>query len=235
MAPERTAEAVLDLAQRGDHRGADRVMSEARRDVDNNVVPVGIESVRVGGSGRRVLQATLTLIIIAAMGLGMVATGVLPGRSTLSHASHAILGDERSPLERQIDEWLAEHDPAERQHLRDLADPDFGYVSPQYELSTLEFRRTCRKLNSAIRAASGPGVTDRADVVMEMMGPELDRDLERAQATAEADGQPLSYEGSMSSGWRQMTNQVANGDDAPARSFIEHNCGDALNGSWVDR
>jgi hypothetical protein len=233
MSPERTAAALVALAERGHRRGPGPVLAAARRDSEAVLLPVAAGQ-RPRARGRRVLQGALVAVVAISVALTLVAVGVLPGRDTLDRATHAILG-ERSPFEEQLDAWLAGYDPAERQHLKDMTPDDFGFVSKQYEVGTLEFRRTCRKLAAAIDAAEAPGVVDRSAIVWGIMGPQLDRYDERDRVGARADGQePITGQpGSMSYAWRQLTDQLASGDALPAGRFIDSNCGDSF-GPWID-
>jgi hypothetical protein len=232
MSTEKATAAVLTLSERGRPRGADLVYAAAR--TSPPVLPSGI------GTERRrhalLLRAALLVLVVGTAIAALVAMRVIPGRDLVTRVTDEILGSDRGPYDDQLDEWLDGYDPAERQYLEDSTPPDFGDVSKQYEVSTLEFRRTCRKLVAALAAANAPGVTDRSAAIYEIMGPQLARNDERERVNALADGsQPLGPGvGAMWEAWHTMTAQAAAGDETSARSFIEHNCTGGTLLPWVD-
>jgi hypothetical protein len=172
----------------------------------------------------------MAVAVAVAVVLGLIAMSVIPGRSTLGRATNSVLGDRGSPYDKQLDEWLAGYDPAEVKFLRDT----YGQDSKQYEISVLEFRRTCRKMSAAIDAAATASPDDRSTTVHEIMDPQLDRSDARDLVLARADGQEAIFgDGSMAKAWRTMANDLAAGNDGPARSFVASDCGDAI-GPWVD-
>jgi hypothetical protein len=231
MSIEKATAAVLTLSERGRPRGADLVYAAALTDA-----PAPPFAVRAERHRHALLLRAALLVLVAGTAIAaLVAMRVIPGRDLVTRVTDEILGSDRGPYDDQLDEWLDGYDPAEREYLKDSAEPDFGYVSKQYEVGTLEFRRTCRKMVAALDAANAPGVTDRSTAVYEIMGPQLERNDERDRIGALADGQePLGPgQGSMWEAWHTMTAQVAAGDEAGARRFIASDCDDAL-GPWVD-
>lgn len=233
MDDDRTLAALREHSERGRPRGAATLHQDAVRGIDDYVREVG--HLTPGGRQRplRVAVLALAAVVIAA---ALVIGGVLPGREQVRSAARAVLGADRGPYDDLLDRWLAEYDPAERQHLREMADPGFGEITKQYEVGTLEFRRTCRKLSAAIDAAEGAAPADRSDTVHGIMDPQLKRSDERDRITALADGStPLGPgQGAMWEAWHAMTDEVAEGNFARARSIIDGDCRAAF-GPWVDR
>lgn len=232
MSTEKASVALLALAERGRPRGADLVYAAALTSPPVIPLPTGTERRRHA----LLLRAALLLLVAGTAIAALVAMRVIPGRDLVTRVTDQILGSDRGPYDDQLDEWLDGYDPAERQYLKDTTPPDFGYVSKQYEVGTLEFRRTCRKLVAALDAANAPGVTDRSAAIYEIMGPQLERNDERDRIAALADGQePLGPGvGAMWEAWHTMTAQAAAGDETSARSFIEHDCNGGTLLPWID-
>jgi hypothetical protein len=127
--------------------------------------------------------------------------------SALSHDPH-------SPHSaQQLQAWLQDYDPAEIAWLMDNKDANFGPVTDQLQVTTLEFRRSCRRLQQAEDAFKAGGDPSAVDSIM---ATQIARQLER-------DG-----ESSGASMFSDLAAQLKTGDTAAIDQFISGNCGTSL-------
>ena len=208
------------IGARGHERGAAAVLAAAIDDAD--LVPVDL----AGGYRARTRRGPIVLrvaMVVLVVGLALVfavSRQISPGRPL---APRDLLPSQiLDPRRQQVDEWLDGYDPAEIQYLFETKDADFGEVSDELLLSTLEFRRTCRFLQRAIDAGSAATETDRPAVVAAILEPQIARYVER-----------LGPEGGGDEMWRRIMGWIQAGDLDQAQTTVTANCEESL-GPWSD-
>jgi hypothetical protein len=208
------------VGRRGSARGAAAVYAAARDEADT--VPVDLTSHRRRPRrGPMVLRVAMVVLVLALALVFAVSRQMSPGRPL---APRDLLPSQIfDPRRQQVDEWLDGYDPAEIQHLYDTKDEEFGEVSDELLLSTLEFRRMCRFMQRGIdAAASATSETERVTVVASIVEPQIDRYLERVGP--EGDGDEM---------WRRLMSWIQAGDAVRAQPTVTANCEDSF-GPWVD-
>lgn len=123
----------------------------------------------------------------------------------------------------QFSKWASDYDPAEVKYLFDTKDANFGDVSDDLLVSTLEFRRTCRFLGRAVEASESKSSVDRAAAVDDIMAPQLQRVGERA-----VDGDESQKH------FGALTEQVKSGDLKQAQEYLDTSCSRSF-GPWQDK
>jgi hypothetical protein len=221
------------LEQLAEHAGPVPAPDQMTRRVANSHHPTAPPDSR---SARRLALAVAVVLVAALVGAalvrtvrpGEVATSAGPDPSRASVAPTPTVTDElgegifRAQAD-HVDQWLAEYDQAEVEHVRASARPNGGVVTKANLVDILEFRRACRALASAVPTARQASDADRAVAVDRIMTPALQRLRDRQLF-------PQSQTPDM---FTTLTQQLKAGDIAAVEQTLLHNCTDAL-GPWHD-
>lgn len=221
------------LEQLAEHAGPVPALDQMARRVTISPqvsAPPGSRSVR------RLALAVTVVLVAAFVGAalvrtarpGEVATSAGPDPASASVAPAPTVTDElgerifRAQAD-HVDQWLAEYDQAEVEHVRASARPNGGVLTNANLVDILEFRRACRALASAVLTARQASDADRAGAVDHIMAPAVQR-LRDHQLF------PQSQTPDM---FTTLTQQLKAGDIAAVEQTLLHNCTDAL-GPWHD-
>lgn len=190
-------------ATHGRPRGADQVHRAASARAERP----GILSTPDPRQGRPLLRTA-----VAAFAVVVVALGAVAYVRTTSSSPSTLTG----PPTLTASPWN-EYDPREIEHLFATMDPNFGEISSEYLLVTLENRRSCRKLTLALtiaRDVSDPTARDQA--IDAIMDPQLDRL-----------GQRTPTESRTQTMWQDLTAKLKAGDLASTERSLQ-DCADSL-------